>query len=221
MQKQIGTLDVAQEAGPQPLPLTGTSDQAGDISYHQGFVTTIPHYPQIGYQGGKGIISNLGAGGRNGGNQGRLAGIGKTNQADIGKELQLQAQGFFVPGDARLGMTRGAVSAGGKTGIAAPSLTALDQQEFGVLAGQISQDFTAGVIVDQGSRRHPQLQTLTTFAMHIFAHPRRTVLRAIMAHITIIKQGRKAPIDDKNHISATTAIAAIGAALGNKLLAPE
>ena len=78
-----------------------------------------PHDSEVRLEGSERIIGDLGLRGRDARNQRRLSGIGKSDQADVSQQLQLQAQALFLARFPRLVLGRSLMSGGGEVLIAA------------------------------------------------------------------------------------------------------
>ena len=70
----------------------GAFDQARDIRQHQGRILVQAGNAQVGFEGGERVSADLGTRRRDRRQKGRFAGIGRTDDADIGDQLELQAQ---------------------------------------------------------------------------------------------------------------------------------
>src|SRR5712692_8231829 len=90
---------MAEKANTKARAQVRSFDEAGKIGDHEraaqlcavpASATVSVNDTQIRFQRGKGIVRNFRARRRDHGNQSGLAGIGKSDQADIGQEFQLQ-----------------------------------------------------------------------------------------------------------------------------------
>ena len=90
MQQQASAGEVAQKLRAEAGALGGAGNQAGNVRHDEARVRRRPHRPEIRRQGGEGIAGHLGPSRRNHGQQGRFAGVGHAQQADIGQQAQLQ-----------------------------------------------------------------------------------------------------------------------------------
>lgn len=78
-----------RNSSPRPAPWLARFDQAGDVGQDDGAVFAQGGHAEVGPQRGKGVIGDLGAGGSQRGQQRALAGVGQTDDADVGDQLQL------------------------------------------------------------------------------------------------------------------------------------
>src|SRR3954467_3163162 len=78
---------MAEEAVADSGALGRALDQAGNVGEHE-IDLLVADDPQFGMKGGEGIVADLGLGVGDGVQEGRLAGIGQADQADVGDQLQ-------------------------------------------------------------------------------------------------------------------------------------
>jgi len=90
-------LDVPQELQAQPTPLGRAGDQAGHVGDGEGDLARADH-AQIGHQGGERVVGDLGAGGRQNRDEGRLASAGEADQPYVGDALELEGDVEDVTG---------------------------------------------------------------------------------------------------------------------------
>ena len=91
MDQNPGSLYVSQELNPQSRTFMGTVDQPGDIGNHKGIGPIRVYHPQLGRQRRKGIIADFWMGRRNFADEGRLAGIGKSDDSHVRQIASVQA----------------------------------------------------------------------------------------------------------------------------------
>ena len=107
MHEQPRALDVPQELDAKAVPLVRAFDQAGNIGDDEGRVIIVrAHDAQVRLERGERIIGDLGLGGRDARDQRRFAGVRKSDQPDIGQQLQFQPQMSFFAGPAVLVLGR-------------------------------------------------------------------------------------------------------------------
>src|SRR6185369_16780472 len=90
MQQQLRALDVSQKAIAQTRARVRAFNQSRYIGNDEGVKVSQVHDAEMRFQSRERIISNLWARCRNGRDKRRLAGIWKTHQAHIRKQLQLE-----------------------------------------------------------------------------------------------------------------------------------
>src|SRR6516164_1571441 len=79
-------LDMTEKSGADPGTLAGTLDQPGEVCQHELLVMQ-PHDAELWLQGRERIVGDLGPGVRDCGEEGRLAGVGETDETGIGDQL--------------------------------------------------------------------------------------------------------------------------------------
>ena len=126
--QQPGALDVAQEVVPQPCPLGRSSDQTRNVGKNCAITTGTAYHPQVGHQGGEGVIGDLGPSCRKHRNQGALAGIGQADDANFSQQLELQLQQPLLPLPALGELLRGPVAVAEVVGIAQAAAAAKGHQ---------------------------------------------------------------------------------------------
>ena len=89
MQQHARALDMAEEAVADADALMRALDQAGNVGDDE-FARVDAGDAEAGMQRGEGIVGDLRLGRGDGGEEGRLAGIGQADQPGIGDQLQPQ-----------------------------------------------------------------------------------------------------------------------------------
>ena len=81
---------MSQETQAEAGPAMRAFDQPGNVGHHEGAKATTIDNAEIRRQRGKGIVGDLGPGGRDTRDQCGLACVGKTEQPHIRQELELE-----------------------------------------------------------------------------------------------------------------------------------
>ena len=105
MDHHRAALDMAEKAGAEAGALAGPLDQPRKIGQHELLVMAA-HDAKLRLQGGERVVGDLGPGVRDRGEQGRLAGIGQSDEPGIGDQLQTQPHPGLVAGPAGIGAAR-------------------------------------------------------------------------------------------------------------------
>ena len=92
MNQQAGALDVAKKIMPESGTLGGTGNQARNIGKDRAISGRTAHHTEIGHQGCEGVIGDLGTGCRQDADQRAFAGIGQTDDSDLGQQLQFKLE---------------------------------------------------------------------------------------------------------------------------------
>ena len=96
--KQASALDVAQEARAQSDAGVRAFDQAGEVGNDKGAAGSAPlagvggDDAEVGFERGEGIVGDFGTGSGDARDERGLANVGETDQADVGEQLELEAQ---------------------------------------------------------------------------------------------------------------------------------
>ena len=135
-------LNVPQEVQSQSLALGGAGDEAGDVGDRVAAVACFDD-PEVGHEGREGVVGDLGACGAHGGDEGGLPGAGVTHQGHVGDGLELQSDVPGLPGLSQEVETGGLALGGGQGEVAAPTGTALGDDDVGALPHEVGDDLTA------------------------------------------------------------------------------
>jgi len=87
--------------------------------------------------------------------------------------------------------------------------------------GEVADHLVGVDIGDHGAHGHANLDVLATLAVHLAAHAALATWGLERAHVAEIDKGVEAFVGHQPHGAAASAIAAVRAAEGNELLAPE
>ncbi len=121
-------------------------------------------------QGGEGIVGDLRLGGGDGGQQGRLAGVGQADEADVGDQLQAQPDPQLLAGPAGFGVARRAVGGGFELGVAAAAVAALGEHGLLARVGQVGEHRLLVLGQDLGADGDLDDQGLAGGAAAVLAH---------------------------------------------------
>src|SRR5215510_2143207 len=109
MQQQTGSFDVPQKPIAQAMTLVRAFDQTRDVSHNESAKIPEIDDSQMRFKRRKGIVRDFWLSRRNRGDKSRLAGIRKTDQADVRQQLQFKLQVCLLTGTAFLMVTRRAI----------------------------------------------------------------------------------------------------------------
>ena len=221
MQQQAGAGHVAQKLDAQTGAVGGALDQPGNVGDHETLVGAQADHAKIRHQRGERVVRHPRRGRRNGTDEGGFAGIRKAEQADIGQQTQLQLQLAHIAGRTRRGLARRAVDRGLEMDIAQPALAALRHQHALTMAGEVADHLIGVDVGDHGAHRHADRGVLAALAVHLAAHAVFAALRLEAALMAKVDQRIEALISDQPDRTAVAAVAAVGAAERNELLAAE
>ena len=134
--------------------LGGPLNQAWNIREHGSISTGAAHHTKVGNQGGEGVIGNLGSRCRQHGDQGALAGIGKTNDAHLSQQLEFQLQGPFLTLTALGEFLRSAVAIAQVMGVAQTTSPTEGNGETLTRGGEVSQKNAGAQMAYLRAARH-------------------------------------------------------------------
>ena len=126
VQQHARALDVAEEAVADPGALGCAFDQAGNIGEDE-LAALVADDAELRAERGERIIADLGLGVGDRIEEGRLAGVGQADEADVGEQFEAQPHPCFLARRAGLVLARGAVGRGLVAGVAAAADAALQQ----------------------------------------------------------------------------------------------
>ena len=221
VQQHAGALQVAQEQVAQAGALGGALDQARHVGDDEALARTDAHDTQVRMQRGEGIVGDLRPRVRDRGDQRRLAGVGHAQQADIGQHAQLQLERLDLAGPARGLLARRAVGAGLEVQVAEAAVAALGQDDLLAVLEQLGDDLLGLGVADDRAHRHAQHHVLASGAELVRAATGLAIARLVAAGVAEIDQRVQVAVAQRVDMAAAAAVAAIGAAKGNELLAPE
>jgi hypothetical protein len=92
--QQAGALDVAQKLGAEAGAEVRAFDEAGHIGDDEGLLLRLladGDHAEVGFEGGEGVVGDLGPRGGDARDERGFAGVGVADQADVGQQLQFQA----------------------------------------------------------------------------------------------------------------------------------
>ena len=221
VQQQAGALDVAQEQRAQPGAVGRTLDQPRDVGNHEAAVRLHADHAQVRIQSGERIVRHLRRGRRHRAHQGALAGVGEAEQADIGQQLELQPEQPLLAPFAGGGLARGTVGGALEVHVAQPALAAAGHQQALAVLGHVADDLVGVDVDDHGTHRHDDGHVVAALAVFLLAHAALALLGLEAALVAEVDQGVEVLVGLQPDAAAIAAVAAVRAALGDELLAPE
>jgi hypothetical protein len=208
---------VAQEGVAQAGAATGALDQTGHIGHrHAPFIRWVDRrevqHPKVGLQRREGIWRDLRRGCCQGAEEGRLAGVRKADQADVGDEPELQIQPALFPWLALLGVGRRAIGCGREMHVAQPAAAAASNHHPLVASHQIGDQVLGCQIAHHRTWRDAQVQVFACFAVLFGTRAAATRISSKVMLESVVTQHRLAGIDVQVHAAAAAAVASIWSA---------
>ena len=216
---------MAQELVTQALAFTRTLDEARYVGNDIGILTGT-HHAQIGHERGKRVVGNLGTGGAHTRDERGLAHRGKAHERGIGHKLHLELDPVLLGRLTQLGKRGRAAHRRHKVGVAQTAGPTGRHDNALAIVHQVGNLEHRGLrlgieLADYGAHGNFQNQVLAALAIATGALAVRAALGTEVMLKAVIDQRRQLSIGLDDDIAATAAVAAIGAALGNKCLAPK
>jgi hypothetical protein len=212
---------MAEELMAETTSFRRTFDQSGDIGNNERLPFIHTDDAEVRHEGREGIVGDLGAGGADAGDQGRLPGIRKSYQTDIGEELQLQHHRSFLTGTSPLRIARRLIGRGGEPAIATATVAMPCHHNPLPILHQIGDHFPALRVADDRPDRNPHLDRLSILAALVRAATFMSILGGIFPLVAKVEKGVELAGGHEDHITAITAITAVGPSLRNELLTTE
>ena len=215
---------MAQEADAEPVAEMRAFDKSRNVGDRKALLVRDEHPSDIGRERRERVGGYFGARGAQRGEQRRLAGVGKSDQAGLGDQPELQPRPSLLAGAAGSRDSRRAPRRGGEVHIAAAARAAVrDHLALGRPheIGDHRAIVAVAVVEDHRARRHFDHQVFTGAAVLILAAAGSAVARDQPRLVLEVQQRGHALVDLEDHVAAAPAVAAGGAAEGPVLFAQE
>ena len=212
---------MAKELDAETGSLMGALDQPGDVGEDQGSSAFELGHAEVGVEGGEGIRGDLGPGTGERRQQGGLAGVGETDQADVGDQLQLQVDPPLLARLPQLAEPWSLADGSGEAGVApaAPATRGHHQALAG--DGEVPDQLAALGVGDHRPRGHGQHQIGAVGAAPLGPATRPPVGSVEVASLAIAAEAALVIGDSQHDAPAPAPVAAVRAAHGDVLLVPE
>ena len=220
MQEDGGALDMTEEAVADAGPFMSAFDQPGNVGKHEiGAVDA--HHAEIGVKRGEGIVGDLRLGRADRGQEGRLSGIGKSDDAGIGDELEPKPDMHLLALLAGIGVARRLVGRRLEAGIAESAIAAAQQNDAVAGRNEIRDQGLPVFVEDLRARGHGQHHVGALGAGAVLAHAMPALLRLEMLLVAVVEKRIEVGHAFDDDVAAFAAVAAVRAAELDELLAPE
>src|SRR5437667_7568694 len=146
---QTCALPISEELSAKARAGVGALNQSGNICNDETFLigrSANYNHAEIRLQCGERIIGNFWPGGRNAGNQSRLANVGISDQSHIGEQLEFQAINALLSWTAVFVLARSLMRGSRKPGVAA-SASATASNDDALIGLREVVNFLSGFIV--------------------------------------------------------------------------
>src|SRR6266487_6489108 len=196
-------------------------DDPRDVGDDEGAIVGHPDDAEVRLEGRERIVGDLGARGRDHREQCALAGIGLTEQADVGDQLEDELEASLFAFFSWLPFARRLMRRRRKVLIAAPAAATLRDEQRLALLNQLAEDFPRLGVADFGSRGDWQEHIVGRFAGHVLSLPVLPAFGPPVRVVAIIEEGGEIRVCPYEDASSNSAIPTIRTTLRHKLLTTE
>jgi len=218
---ETGALDVLQELEAQALSGVRALDDARNVGDHEAAMIGQRHDAQIRLEGGERIVGDLGTRGGDDRQERALPRVGLAQQADVGDQLEHQLDRPLFPVGSRLPLARRLMGRRGELGVAPPAASALGHEQRLARLQELAQSFATLGNAYLGAWGNRQEQIVPRASGHLLPLPMDAALGLPFGVVAVVEQRREVGVDPHEDTAARAAVAAVGAALGDVLLASE
>ena len=220
--EERAALDVAEELVAEAAVLMRAFDEPRDIGHHDAVEAVgVVDHAHVDVQGRERIRRHLRAGGREQVGQGRLPRVRVAHEADVGDRLEHDAEIAFFARIARRRATRGLVDRALEVHVTEAALAARQEHHAFAVLGELGHEAMGALFEDLRARRHRQDQVGAVGTGALAAHAGGPVARATVRLPAISLQVAFVAVADEDDVAALAAVAAVGSALRDELLATE
>ena len=133
-------LDVLEEPDPEAVPLVRALDEAGHVRRDERPEALPRDDAEVRDERRERVVGDLRAGGRDRGDEGRLARVRQADEGHVREELQLEGELELDALAARVGAPRRAVRGRREAGVSLPALSARGHEERLALLDEVAED---------------------------------------------------------------------------------
>ena len=222
--EEVGALDVAQEAVTEAGALVRALDEAGNVGNDKGLLIgsfADGDDAEIGLEGGEGVVGDFGFGGGDARDERGLADVGVADNADVGEDLELEAEGEFFAGVAHFVLAGSLVGGGGEVLVAAPTASAVGDDDALVGMLEVVDELAGIVIEDEGADGDFEDDVVAVAAGAVGAHAVLAALGAVERVVAEVHEGVVALGGFHDDVAAASAVSTGGPAARNEFFAAE
>ena len=219
-------LDMAKELVTQTLAFMSTLDEAGNVSDDEAGVVACANNAKIRDERGEGIVSDLRTSSRDLGDQRAFARRRHADQSSVGHKLHLELDPALLSRFAKLCESRSATGRRDEMDVATTANAARHHRDTLAVMREVG-DKLAGflgfltVLAHNRANGNLQYQVLARGTMHTAAPSMGAALGFEMMLEAILDKRRDAAVGFNDHVSAVTAVAAVGTALRHMSFSAE
>ena len=215
---------MAEELSAETRAEVRAFDEAGHVRNDVGFLIGLladSDYAEVGFEGGEGVVGDFGFGSGNAGDERGLTGIGVSDQANVGEELELETEQALFSGASELVFTRGLMGRSCEVLVAATASAAFGNDNTIVRRLEVMDQLTGFLIVERGADGDLKDDGFAIEAGAIGSHAVLAALRLVFGVVAEVNERVVLLGADHDDIAAPAAVAARGAAAGDELLTAE
>ena len=206
---------------PSPAPGRGALDEPRDVGDDEAAIGVDAHDAELRMQRRERIVGDLRSRRRQRARQRGLAGVRRTEQADVRQQLQRELQVPALAGLADVELARRPIHAGLEPRVAAAALPAFRDEQLVAVARQIAELLAGVEIVHLGALGHLDVEIGAGLAGHVLARAAAAALGAKPPLHAEVRERVDALARDEIDAAAVAAVAAVRAAARDELLAPK
>jgi len=220
MQQSGAALNMPQESVTESPPLMCALHQSRNVGQDK-FKTIHGDHSQIRMKRGEWIFRDLWPRIRCRGQQGRLSGIGQTQQPDVGDQLQSQPNGSLNALLSQVKATWRLVHGGFEPQVSETTVPTSGQEKSLSDLSQVNQNGLPVLFKDLGSGRHPKEDVRAILSRALPTHAALAILCEEMLPVSEVNQRVESINGFRPDIASLTSVAAIRPPVFNEFLAPE
>ncbi len=218
--EHAGPLDVAEELVPEPAPLAGPLDEAGEVGDDELGLVVEPHHAEVRLERRERVVGDLRLGGGDGGDERGLPDAREPHEGHVGHQLELEPQPVLLADLALLGEGRRAPAVRQEAGVAPAAPPALGGQPAVARVEQVGQ-IGAVLVAHHRALGHRHLDVGATPPVLPLALSVGPALGGAVGVVLERDQGRHVAVDHEPHAPAGATVAPVGAAEGDVRLPAE
>jgi hypothetical protein len=212
---------VPEKAQTESGSLMGALDETRYVGNHKRPSLREAHRAQVRDKGGEWVVGDLGAGGRDSGNEGGLAGVGEADEARLGEEFQLESDMPFLSWSSFLGKARSLSTRSGEVHVPLPAVSTTSQHIAIPVVGEITEDLAAIPVSHLGPYRDEEGQIRAAFSCLLLTAAMGTSGRSEVSLEVKIEEGLLGMCGLEDHITALAAVTAVGTAARHESFTSE
>ncbi len=201
-------LDVAQKIVAETHALAGPFDKAGNVGHDEAALAEADD-AEVGLKGGKVVVGDLRARRRHRREDGGLAHVGETHEADVGDGFKLQGHFQRLAPLAGLGELRGLPRGGGEVLVAKAAVAAAHQRALDVCFAHVEKHAARGAFLDHRAHRHFDNHVRAGLARAAVGQTVHAVFGEELALEAEVHQRVHALGGEELHVPAAAAVAAV------------